>query len=514
MQGKKHVLPGERPWQEAFDVEAPTGYGGWMRKEGWSAVLDKLINEAWRVINNNKRRGQDESLALRKANQVRFHALLLLQFVPPTALAKMASVDVSVAENMTVEEGLETILAAHGGNRTSSRPYEGARTTLLRLLEFASQRDAEFKRQGRAQTVLWRDGVVRGADVAAYLDEVKSVGHAKFKDVEPKPGFEFKPGARTGACSHGARLTHARFLGGKMGMDLGMETSAMRAHVVSKRLASNPFLPIPLRAVCAMEHAAIHEENNIVRGLCAGFVCLMLAVVRITQGAMVKWVSSLADLGVVKAASVAPKDPRGPTGNMEPFYLPTSGVLGDGRLFASILACLGAPSGLSSGGDAPEETWLLRDFWGNDPWNTTGWRDQALTESRATDMLRLILRRVAGMSESESMLYGAASVRHMMAEAFAEKEAAMCKLAEIGRHSKSLIASVGLSHSEKKLASARAAELDVPRKYAPQAAERQHARFLCETIQHMRQQVRAAPGGDWRNLPSGTGGQWTDERPE
>eukprot|EP00290_Baffinella_frigidus_P052399 CAMPEP_0180396312 /NCGR_PEP_ID=MMETSP0989-20121125/35368_1 /TAXON_ID=697907 /ORGANISM="non described non described, Strain CCMP2293" /LENGTH=151 /DNA_ID=CAMNT_0022398559 /DNA_START=1 /DNA_END=453 /DNA_ORIENTATION=+ len=123
-------------------------------------------------------------------------------------------------------------------------------------------------------------------------------------------------------------------------MDLGLETSAMGAHTAAKRLTSNPFLPVPLRALCAIEHEAIHGTNEIVKGLCAGFVCLMLAVVRITQGAMIKWVSSLTELGVVKAAAVAPKDPRGLTGNMEPFYLPTSGVLGDAKLFDSILACL------------------------------------------------------------------------------------------------------------------------------------------------------------------------------
>ena len=514
MQETNHGLPTERPWQLAFDVKAPNGYGGWKRKEGWAAEHEKITDAAWSAINDNTRRGKDESAALRRSRQVRLHGLLLLQLIPPTALAKMASVDVAVAENMGVEEGLEALLAAHGATRTSSRVYEGARTTLLRLLEFASLRDAEFKRQNRAQTVLWKDGVVRGSDASAYLDVVKSQGHAKFKDAEPKPGNEFKPGARTGACSHGARLTHLRFLGGKMGMDLGLETSAMRAHTVAKRLTSNAFLPVPLRAVCAMEHAAIHEKNNIVKGLCAGFVCLMLAVVRITQGAMVKWVKSLTELGVVKAASVAPKDPRGPTGNLEPFYLPKSGVLGDGRLFDSILECLGAPSKKGSGGDAPEETWLLRDYEGNDPWVSTGWRNQALTEARATDTLRLILRHVAGMSEAESMLYGAASLRHMMVEAFADKEGTLIKLAEIGRHSKSLIASVGLSHSEKKLASARSTELDVPRFYAPHAAEKQHALFLCETIEHMRKQVRAAPGGAWQKLPSGTGGQWTGECPE
>jgi hypothetical protein len=95
-QGKrKRMLSEERPWQEAFDRKPPVGYGGWKRKEGWGADHAKLTDEVWRAINNNRRRGKDNSVALRNANEVRLHVLLLLPLIPPTALAKMANVAVS-----------------------------------------------------------------------------------------------------------------------------------------------------------------------------------------------------------------------------------------------------------------------------------------------------------------------------------------------------------------------------------------------------------------------------------
>ncbi|KAJ1472635.1 hypothetical protein T484DRAFT_1914367 [Baffinella frigidus] len=474
---------------QRYEIKPPGGYGAsWTRPAGWSGKVHLLASEAADYIDNNRAGKFDLGHEDKMQAKIKLHALLLLPLLPPSSLATMAQVDLGVAERMGPEEAVGHVISSMGEDKNNSRQLENARTTLLKLLYFLEQRKRDALKAGHVRDVPWDNGAFDGGDVAAYLKLVRKQAAVKVGSTSGS-GQQLKPNTRTGRTAFENRLTAIRWLSTHMGVVLGLDTPALADLKLPGRKDARPYYPLPLRSLCAMEDAALHHKSKIVRGVSAGFCALTHACVRLTQGSLVWYVSKLKKLGVAKCIARRPKHPRGTPGAQEAFYIPRRGVLG-----TSVFKALKQALIKTSGG------YLVRDFIGPSILTATKWRDQPLTGRRASAQLRILMRHLGGVPEERLVFYGMASLRHVLPEAYVDQSQSLKGVTEIGRWSKSAVARVGLSSGERAFLTAHLSELEVPRMYAPLAAEELHAKLLCTTIANLRVQVRAAPGGDWRAL--------------
>ena len=474
---------------QRYEVKAPGGYGAsWTRPAGWSQKVHSLASEAADYIDQNRAGKFDLGHEEKMQAKIKLHALLLLPLLPPSSLATMAQVDLGVAERMGPQEAVGHVTSAMGEDKNNSRQLENARTSLLKLLYFLEQRKREALKAGHVRDVPWDNGAFNGGDVAACLKLVRKQAAVKV-GATTGSGQQLKPNTRTGRTAFENRLTAIRWLSTHMGVVLGLDTPALADLKLPGRKDARPYYPLPLRSLCAMEDAALNHKSKIVRGVSAGFCALTHACVRLTQGSLVWYVSKLKKLGVVKCMARRPKHPRGTPGAQEAFYIPRRGVLGT-SVFKGLRHALIETSG----------GYLVRDFYGPSILTATQWRDQPLTGRRASAQLRILMRHLGGVPEERLVFYGMASLRHVLPEAYVDQTQSLKGVTEIGRWSKSAVARVGLSSGERAFLTAHLSELEVPRMYAPLAAEELHAKLLCATIANLREQVRAAPRGDWRAL--------------